>query len=126
MRYENWDVLLFPEGSRVPLQEFRTQCFVTRDRESPYLQAQAFANPSFFFSNNSIHGGPGQVPVLTSFIPSLPRDNLFRVSVHSWEKPRPTRVMESLMQPDDAAMYEMRVFIDGFCVSYVEISEKEE
>jgi hypothetical protein len=32
MRYENWDVLLFPEGSKVPIQEFRTQCFVTRDQ----------------------------------------------------------------------------------------------
>lgn len=31
MRYENWDVLLFPETSKVPLQEFKTQCFVTKD-----------------------------------------------------------------------------------------------
>jgi hypothetical protein len=31
MRYENWDVLLFPAGSKVPLQEFKTQCFATRD-----------------------------------------------------------------------------------------------
>lgn len=32
MRYENWDVLLFPANSKVPIQEFKTQCFVTRDR----------------------------------------------------------------------------------------------
>ncbi|KAL4762353.1 uncharacterized protein BDW70DRAFT_167155 [Aspergillus foveolatus] len=32
MRYENWDVLLFPAKSKVPVQEFKTQCFVTRDR----------------------------------------------------------------------------------------------
>lgn len=32
MRYENWDVLLFPGASKVPIQEFKTQCFVTRDR----------------------------------------------------------------------------------------------
>jgi hypothetical protein len=31
MRYTNWDVLLFPHGSKTPMQEFRTQCFVTRD-----------------------------------------------------------------------------------------------
>lgn len=31
MRYGNWDVLLFPHGSKTPMQEFRTQCFVTRD-----------------------------------------------------------------------------------------------
>jgi hypothetical protein len=27
MRYQNWDVLLFPADSRVPLQEFDTKCF---------------------------------------------------------------------------------------------------
>ena len=32
MRYENWDVLLFPETSRVPIQEFKTQCTVTKGR----------------------------------------------------------------------------------------------
>lgn len=31
MRYTNWDVLLFPEGSKVPLQEFKTSCYVTED-----------------------------------------------------------------------------------------------
>lgn len=31
MRYTNWDVLLFPEGSKVPLQEFKTGCYVTED-----------------------------------------------------------------------------------------------
>lgn len=148
MRYENWDVLLFSQGSKVPVQEFKTQCFVTRDRdyppvplfliclgsqgvvslllhantdfqctESPYLQAQAFTSPGLFFPVNGLYGGPGQVPVLTSFIPSLPPDSPFRVSIHSWEKPRPSRILESIMQPDDAVVYEARVFIDGSCVS---------
>jgi hypothetical protein len=31
MRYQNWDVLIFPERSKVPLQEFKTQCLVTQD-----------------------------------------------------------------------------------------------
>jgi hypothetical protein len=31
MRYQDWDILLFPEGSKVPIQEFKTQCHVTRD-----------------------------------------------------------------------------------------------
>jgi|SRR5271155_4381491 len=31
MRYQDWDVLLFPEGSKAPIQEFKTQCHVTRD-----------------------------------------------------------------------------------------------
>lgn len=31
MRYINWDILLFPDGSKVPLQEFKTRCYVTED-----------------------------------------------------------------------------------------------
>jgi hypothetical protein len=27
MRFENWDVLLFPQVSGTPIQEFRTECF---------------------------------------------------------------------------------------------------
>jgi hypothetical protein len=29
MRYQNWDVLIFPGDSNVPLQEFNTTCHVT-------------------------------------------------------------------------------------------------
>lgn len=31
MRYMNWDLLLFPNASRVPLQEFKGACYVTPD-----------------------------------------------------------------------------------------------
>ncbi|KAM5475765.1 hypothetical protein McanCB56680_008028 [Microsporum canis] len=117
MRFENWDVLLFPEGSKVPRQEFKTNCFVTRDHESPYLQAQAVLNPGPYYNQNSVQGNPGQLPVLTCFVPSLPQNTPFRVSVHSWDRPRPTRVMEGLMQPDDSVMFEVRIFIDGICAS---------
>lgn len=37
MRYQDWDVLLFPEGSKAPLQEFRTGCFVIPDPGRSYL-----------------------------------------------------------------------------------------
>ncbi|EFR02892.1 hypothetical protein MGYG_05893 [Nannizzia gypsea CBS 118893] len=117
MRFENWDVLLFPEGSKVPVQEFKTNCFVTRDHESPYLQAQAVLNPGPYYSQTGAQGNPGQLPVLTCFLPSLPRDAAFRVSIHSWTRPRPTRVMEGLMQPEDSVMFEVRIFIDGICAS---------
>jgi hypothetical protein len=56
------------------------------------------------------------LPVLTSFIPSLLPDSAFRVSIHSWERPRPSRTMESLMQLDDSIAYEVRVYIDGVSV----------
>lgn len=31
MRYEDWDVLLFPKDSKIPLKEFKTQCHVVHD-----------------------------------------------------------------------------------------------
>lgn len=38
MRYQLWDVLLFPEPSNVPIQEFKTACFVTQDAGIDALQ----------------------------------------------------------------------------------------
>lgn len=31
MRYQDWDVILFPESSNIPFQEFRTACFCAQD-----------------------------------------------------------------------------------------------
>lgn len=62
-------------------------------------------------------GNYGQLPVVTTFVPSLQTSAPFRVSIHSWEKPRPSRMMEGLLQPEDSVMFEARVFIDGFLVS---------
>ena len=31
MRYLDWDVLLFPDDSKIPIQEFKTGCFITAD-----------------------------------------------------------------------------------------------
>ncbi|KAL4792728.1 hypothetical protein BDV19DRAFT_246725 [Aspergillus venezuelensis] len=121
MRYENWDVLLFPMTSKVPVQEFKTQCFVTRDRESPYLHNPAFFGPATYVQP---HGNLGQLPVLTTFIPSLPANSAFRVSIHSWEQPHASRLMESLLQPDDTSMFEVRIFVDGLCVAGSVISQR--
>lgn len=113
MRYENWDVLIFPEGTKVPLQEFKTQCFVIKDTSSPYLQNQSIGGHSYY----PVQGNYGQFPVLTSFVPSMNKDSPYRFSIHSWEKPRPSRLIEGMMQPDDLLMYEARVFVDGDCVA---------
>ncbi|OJZ81449.1 hypothetical protein ASPFODRAFT_373379 [Aspergillus luchuensis CBS 106.47] len=114
MRYEDWDVILFPESSKVPIQEFKTQCFVTKDKDSPYLHSPGLVSPATCPLPQS---NEGQLPVLTTFVPSLRHNTPFRVSVHSWQKPTPSRLMESLLQPDDAVLFEVRVFIDGLCVS---------
>ncbi|OQE76303.1 hypothetical protein PENNAL_c0068G06676 [Penicillium nalgiovense] len=110
MRYRNWDVLLFAGGSKVPIQEFKTQCFVTKDKDSPYLHNEVF------LGHHAHHPDPGlfnQLPVLTTFIPSLPKDSPFQVSIHSWEKPRPSVQIESNMEPEDVLLFEARIFIDG-------------
>lgn len=31
MRYQNWDVLLFSDKSKVPIQEFKATCHVIQD-----------------------------------------------------------------------------------------------
>lgn len=36
MRYDNWDIILFPEDSNIPIQEYRTACYLSRD-EGIYL-----------------------------------------------------------------------------------------
>ncbi|KAJ5807547.1 hypothetical protein N7447_011003 [Penicillium robsamsonii] len=114
MRYRNWDVLLFPGGSKVPIQEFKTQCFVTKDKDSPYLHNAVFLGPHAHLPEQ---GTFNQLPVLTTFIPSLPRDSPFQVSVHSWEKPRPSIQIESNMEPEDVLLCEVRLFIDGVFVA---------
>ncbi|KAJ5496319.1 hypothetical protein N7463_008306 [Penicillium fimorum] len=113
MRYRNWDVLLFPGGSKVPIQEFKTQCFVTKDKDSPYLHNAVFGPHAHLPEKGAFN----QLPVLTTFIPSLPRDSPFQVSVHSWEKPRPSIQIESNMEPEDVLLFEARLFIDGVFVA---------
>lgn len=108
MRYRNWDVLLFPVGSKVPVQEFKTQCFVIKDKDAPFLHtahlgSHAYQKPLMF----------NQLPVLSTFIPRLPHDSPFQISVLSWETPRPSIQFETNMGPEDAVIFEARVYIDG-------------
>jgi hypothetical protein len=38
MRYDDWDVILFPKDSPVPVQEFKTACYHAQDTsKSPHL-----------------------------------------------------------------------------------------
>jgi len=64
MRFQDWDVLLFPGESQTPIQEFRTTCFSLQDPRTHLT-----------------------TPLLCSFVPSLPANAPFQVSVHSWSKP---------------------------------------
>ncbi|KAL9116034.1 MAG: hypothetical protein Q9227_000402 [Pyrenula ochraceoflavens] len=110
MRYQNWDILLFPEGSKIPVQEFKTQCFVTKDRDDPSF----LANPAFY--GNGIDNS--HIPVLTTFVPSLTEGSPFRISIHSWDgAPKASRALECLMQVEDSIAFEARIYVDGLFVS---------
>jgi len=34
MRFQDWDVLLFPADSQTPFKEFKTACYTTTDTQS--------------------------------------------------------------------------------------------
>lgn len=80
--------------------------------DSPYLNAPYF-NSQLVYSQRSL----GQLPVLTCFVPSMQYGSPFRISIHSWEKPQPSRIMESLLHPEDCVLYEARIYTDNVCVA---------
>ncbi|KAK5171175.1 uncharacterized protein LTR77_004319 [Saxophila tyrrhenica] len=91
MRYQDWDVLLFPSGdeAHIPVKEFRTACYTEPTEHSP-----------------------NQTPLLTTFVPSLPVGAPFQISVHSWVRTGPTLGV----LPDGTRLEEMwqvKVVVDG-------------
>ncbi|MCJ1320939.1 hypothetical protein MMC15_006280 [Xylographa vitiligo] len=114
MRYLNWDVLLFPAGSKVPIQEFKTGCYVVQDSE--FLSNDtlaAISGPSHVYE----HVASPQVPIVACFLPNQTDGNPFRVSLHSWEHPNPSQALQVVTQHGKTICYEARVFIDGLCVA---------
>lgn len=95
MRYQDWDVLLFPSGeesAHVPVKEFKTACYVE------HLDSIATTTP-----------------LLTSFIPTLTRNTPFQISIHSWLKTGPVGVfLRDGTRPKE--VWQVRVVIDGICV----------
>jgi hypothetical protein len=108
MRYQNWDVLLFPGESRIPVQEFKTNCHVIPDQGARYI---SHSLSRFNTLAETLHqqNGVTLVPVTTSFVPSLTPASAFVVSIHSWEPPR-SRSAPSIGQE---IVFEARVCIDG-------------
>lgn len=103
MRYEDWDVLLFPTGrdSKVPLKEFKVACHVVPDIE---------------FSHT--HGSHG-VPVMTCFVPALRAGAPFHISIHSWRNPEVSQFTRTYSKHVELVKFEARILIDGCMVSYV-------
>lgn len=98
MRFQDWDILLFPAGEgaahSIPLQEFRTACYSEQhDPNSPYL-----------------------TPLLTTFVPSLEPGAAFQISLHSW-----TKTANVLVRNDKGSkpreVWQVRVVVDGQTVA---------
>ncbi|KAF9691872.1 hypothetical protein EKO04_009998 [Ascochyta lentis] len=74
MRYDNWDIILFPEDSNVPIQEYRTACYFSQDEDGREL------------------------PTLRTYIGSLRPDTPFRISVHHWGVPKPSSLVQEIQR----------------------------
>ncbi|KAL7809715.1 hypothetical protein V8C26DRAFT_263259 [Trichoderma gracile] len=99
MRFEDWDVLLFPRDCKVPVKEFKVACHVIHDAEI-----------------NSPHGSFG-LPTVCCFVPSLPAGTPFQVSIHSWTSPIVSQFTRCYSKYGDDANFEARVFVDGQLVA---------
>ncbi|KAK5121153.1 hypothetical protein LTR85_005637 [Meristemomyces frigidus] len=88
MRFQDWDVLLFPSGSQVPIREFRTACFAQQD-------------------------GLTTTPLLTCFVPSLETNAPFQISMHSWTKPISILGPNAGYAPGTDYVWRIKIAIDG-------------
>lgn len=103
MRYEDWDVLLFPSGrdARVPLKEFKVQCHVV---------------PDHGFAHNR---GSFGLPTMTCFMPSLEPGTNFHISIHCWGVPQLSQYTLNYSQHPELVKFEARILIDGRQVASV-------
>lgn len=132
MRYQNWDVLIFPlvGDSKTPLQEFGTACTVNQDpgedtstlHFAPKLTATAtdvvpFQNPSAHPAYSTVVRAP--LPTVSCFIPSILPGSPFRVSLHSWSTPTVSRETVARAPQEDMVGFEAKVLLDGVCIACV-------
>ncbi|KAL6872955.1 hypothetical protein J3F83DRAFT_731554 [Trichoderma novae-zelandiae] len=108
MRFEDWDILLFPRDCKVPVKEFKVACHVIHDAEL-----------------TSPHGSFG-LPTVCCFIPSLPAGAPFQVSIHSWNSPTVSQFTKCYSKHGDDANFEARVFIDGQLVASASLDQEKD
>ncbi|OQO01953.1 hypothetical protein B0A48_12426 [Cryoendolithus antarcticus] len=104
MRYQDWDVLLFPEGSHVPLKEFKTTCYAVQSSGNAEYSSSAYA------------GVHTVTPLLTTFVPGIPMNHSFTISVHAWVPALHPEVNKG-DQLHKRYKWQVRVLINGLCVS---------
>jgi len=105
MRFEDWDVILFPVGrdSKIPFKEFKVACHAAPDLELSH-----------------IHGSTG-MPVMTCFVPSLPAGTPFQISIHCWRTPDISQFARTYSKHTDLVKFEARILLDGRLLSCVTI-----
>lgn len=101
MRYQNWDVLIFPGGSSIPIQEFRTASFAVQE-------------------------AAGILPTLVTYVPSLAQGVPFAISIHSWDKPVFSRDVPLYTNKHLFAVpaWGVKIVIDGADVSSLAFTEQ--
>ncbi|KAK4226624.1 hypothetical protein QBC38DRAFT_219588 [Podospora fimiseda] len=118
MRYDDWDVILFPiaRESNVPMKEFKVACHVVPDHELSHLNGATNPNGS----------SPGLMPVMTCFVPSLPAGHPFQISLHSWTTPKISTFTKTAYSKHlDLVKFEARVLLDGRLVASAILDKKE-
>ncbi|KAK5070947.1 hypothetical protein LTR64_003921 [Lithohypha guttulata] len=108
MRYLNWDILIFPDDTKVPVQEFDVKC-----QALPAASDTPLSPKLINAAGNDYNSSITQTPTMTCFIASLDAGHAFRVSVHSWEKPRPSSLLSSFKPAPERITFEAKLFIDG-------------
>lgn len=108
MRYDDWDVILFPSGrdAKIPIKEFKVQCHVVPDQELAHMHGQA------------------GLPVMTCFIPSLPAGSPFQISMHAWKTPDISLFTKTYSRHTEFVKFEARIFIDGRLVASTAFDRK--
>ena len=64
-------------------------------------------------ANGCLRTDGRQLPTLTSFIASPPTGSPFRVSIHSWTKPKPSPGIEAKRKAHQKVVFAVRVVVDG-------------
>jgi hypothetical protein len=122
MRYDNWDVILFPFDSGVPIKEFRVICGTSLDAgwftvlDVPIFLC-ALTTPEFSLESEI------RIPTMTCFIPSLECGRQFKVSIHSWvNHPEGSAFTKAkCTESSQEVKFEARVFIHGDLVAYASL-----
>ncbi|KAL2268264.1 hypothetical protein VTJ83DRAFT_3110 [Remersonia thermophila] len=108
MRYDDWDVILFPAGrdAKIPFKEFKVACHVVPDLELAHIH------------------GAAAIPVMTCFVPSLPPGSGFQISIHCWGEPALSEFAQTYSKHTSLLKFEARIFIDGRQVASTVLDRK--